>query len=165
MIKRNLPVDNEIIRIQKTPDVKRSENSDEESDRLNDNRPHHVFVEDFVTLAARRLQHDPFFCPLSAERERRETIRHQIKPEELNRQERRKRRPHNHGRDEDDEDLAYVAGKEEAYNLANVRIDDAPFLNGVDDRAEIVIGQDHVGGALGDIRPRNAHSDTDVGTL
>lgn len=39
------------------------------------------------------------------------------------------------------------------------------FLNGVDDRGEIVVSQNNVGSVFGNIRAGLTHGDTDVGTL
>ena len=44
-------------------------------------------------------------------------------------------------------------------------IDDAALLDGFHDGAEVVVGKDHVGGALGHLGSLEAHSNADIRTL
>ena len=61
--------------------------------------------------------------------------------------------------------MADVAGKKEEDRLLDVGVDAAAFLNGLFDRSEIVVGQDHVSRAFGDVGAGDAHGNADVGRL
>ena len=68
-------------------------------------------------------------------------------------------------RPEHDQDLADVAGQQEVHELADVRVDDPPLLDGGDDAREIVVGEHHVGRLLRHVRAGDAHRNADVGPL
>ena len=53
----------------------------------------------------------------------------------------------------------------EADVLAQVVVEPAPELDGLDDRREVVVGQDHRRGLLRDLGAGDAHGDADVGPL
>jgi hypothetical protein len=76
-----------------------------------------------------------------------------------------RRGPADQDRDEDDEDFREVAGEQVVDELADVRVDHPPLLDGADDGGEVVVGDHHVGGLLGDLRPLDPHRDADVGRL
>ena len=61
-------------------------------------------------------------------------------------------------------DLSYVGRDEVADELFHVVVDGASFLDGGDDRREVVVGEHHLRGGLGDRRAR-AHRDADLGLL
>jgi len=61
-------------------------------------------------------------------------------------------------------DLAYIGWDEIANELFHVVVDGASLLDGRDDRWEVVVGEDHLRGGLGDSRAR-AHRDADLGFL
>ena len=66
------------------------------------------------------------------------------------------------GDDEDGQDLGEVGGEEEEDGLFDVGKDVPPLAHGGDDGGKIVVGDDHVGGVFGDVRPRDAHGDADI---
>src|SRR5205809_4172821 len=77
---------------------------------------------------ARRPVHDVRRVRVHAERESGQTVRHEVDPEELHRREER-REPgvsDGEGRDEHDQDLARVRGKEKGDELPDVLIDPRP---------------------------------------
>jgi hypothetical protein len=47
-------------------------------------------------------------------------------------------------------------------NFADVVIDAPPFFDGVDNRGDVVVGQDHDGGLSSNFGARPPHGDTDV---
>ena len=61
--------------------------------------------------------------------------------------------------------LAGVGGQQVEQILADVVVDAAAFLDRLDDAGEVVVGQHHVGGLLGDVGAGDAHGDADVGGL
>ena len=50
-------------------------------------------------------------------------------------------------------------------NSADVVVNRAPLMDGVDDGREIVVGQHHLRGLLGGLRALTAHGDADIGLL
>jgi hypothetical protein len=62
-------------------------------------------------------------------------------------------------------DLAEVGGDEEHHDSAQVAEDHPALLDRSHDGREVVIGQHHVRGFLGDLGPGDAHRDPDVGLL
>ena len=56
-------------------------------------------------------------------------------------------------------------GHDEGHELLDTRVDGAALLNRLDDGAEVVIGEDHIGGTLGDLGTFETHGDTDVGAV
>jgi hypothetical protein len=53
----------------------------------------------------------------------------------------------------------------EADVLDEVVVEPAPELDRLDDRREVVVGEDHRRGLLGDLGAGDAHRDADVGLL
>lgn len=51
------------------------------------------------------------------------------------------------------------------HEFLNIIKNAAAFFNTVDDRSEVVIGQNQLGGILRNIRSILAHRNTDIGTL
>ena len=62
----------------------------------------------------------------------------------------------------DDGDLGQVPGDEIVDHVADVPDELASLLDGMDDRAEVVVGDHHVGGFPCDVAARPAHRDTDI---
>ena len=98
-----------------------------------------------------------------AERERGQRVRHEVYPENMDRLQRRA--VPEHDTDENREDLAGVARKQEQDRLLDVVVNDATFFYRADYRLEVVVGKDHVGGALRDVGAGDAHRHADVGAL
>ena len=63
------------------------------------------------------------------------------------------------------EHLRKVHGHDEGHELLDTRVDGAALLDRLDDGAEVVIGEDHIGGTLGDLGTFETHGDTDVGAV
>ena len=119
--------------------------------------------------------HDVRLLGIDAERERRRTVGDQVDPQEL-RREQRQEQPDIIGRDEAEqacehharehrEQFAGIRRQQIDQVFADVVVDAAAFLDGLDDAGEIVVGQHHVGGLLGDIGAGDAHGDADIGGL
>ncbi len=68
-------------------------------------------------------------------------------------------------RDHDHQALRHVGRQEEQDRLFDVVVHRAPFLDGGADRREVVVGQHHFGGLLGDLGALDAHRHADVGFL
>mmetsp|Transcript_41234 Transcript_41234/g.117651 ORF Transcript_41234/g.117651 Transcript_41234/m.117651 type:complete len:512 (-) Transcript_41234:236-1771(-) len=64
--------------------------------------------------------------------------------------------------DEDLQDLGDVHRHDEGDELLDARVDCPAFLDRGDDGAEVVVRQDHLGGALGDLGALDAHGHSDV---
>jgi hypothetical protein len=100
---------------------------------------------------------------VGGEAERGQTVGDEIDPEQVNRQQR-------HGQTDEhadghEQEFPGVAGQQVLEGLADVVVNAAAFLDGGDDGGEVVIGDDHVRGLLGDFRARFSHGDADVGAL
>ena len=67
--------------------------------------------------------------------------------------------------DEDDHALAHVRRQGPDDELGEVVEDAASLLDGGLDGREVVVGQHHVAGVLGDLGAAEAHRDADVGLL
>ena len=63
---------------------------------------------------------------------------------------------------EDEENLANFV-EMELKNLENIVVNLTSFFNSVDDCCKVIIGKNHVRGALCNVRTCNTHSDTDIG--
>jgi hypothetical protein len=110
----------------------------------------------------RRPLHHVSLGRLDPQRQGRQPVRHQIHPEDLERQQRKghpEERSEQHHRD-----LRDVAGKQVLDEPADVVVDDSPFAHGGDDRREVVVEEDHVRCLLRDVGP-DPHGDADVGLL
>ena len=66
-------------------------------------------------------------------------------------------------RPEDGADGAHVRGQLEPHELDDVVVDGAAPLDGADDGGEVVVGEHHVAGFLGDLGAGDAHGHADVG--
>ena len=70
-----------------------------------------------------------------------------------------------HDAEEHRHDLARVRRQQVADELPDVREDRPPLLDRGHDRREVVVGEDHVRGFLGDVGAGDAHRDADIGRL
>ena len=98
-----------------------------------------------------------------AQRDGRQAVGRKVDEQKLHRKQRRLA-PEQH-RGEYGDDLADVRAQQEADHLADVGVDAAPLADRVDDGGEVVVGQRHIGGALGDVGAGDAHRAADVGGL
>ena len=87
-------------------------------------------------------------------------MREQVDPQDLGR-EKRQGEP-DEGPDEHDGDLSATAGQAVEQEPPDVGVDPPSFLGGFHDRAELVVGQDQVGGLPGDLGAALAHGHADV---
>ena len=108
------------------------------------------------------LQHVPV-QGLDAQRDRGDAVGDEVHPENHDR--RQGQVQPDQQRADQREDLAQVGRQEEEDHPAQVAVDHPPFLDRVDDRGEVVVGQHHVGGLLGHLRAGPAHRHADVGAL
>ncbi|MNX66381.1 hypothetical protein D3C86_974710 [compost metagenome] len=86
-----------------------------------------------------------------------------VHPQDLQRRQRRQRAAQD--RRDDEQRLRQVGGQDEEYGLFQVVVDAPALAHGIGDRGEVVVGQHHVGGFLGDLRALDAHGHADVGLL
>ena len=112
----------------------------------------------------RLLLHDPRLHRLHPQSQGGQGIGHQVEPQQLHRHQRHLVEPEEGGQ-EDGEDLADVAGEQVVDGLADVGVDPPALLHRRDHSGKIVVGEDHVGGPLGHVGARDAHSAADVGRL
>jgi hypothetical protein len=84
----------------------------------------------------------------------------QVDPQDLGRQQ-RQGKP-NERPDQHDGDLGQPARQAVQQEPPDVPVDASPFLSGLDDRAEFVVGQDQVGRLAGNLRSPLAHRHPDV---
>ena len=125
--------------------------------------------EDAVLGVSRLLVHDAFFLVVHAQGDGRKGIGDEVDPEDV---EGGKRKDDavlgeggQDGEEEHDQDFGEVGGKEIEDGLLDVGEDASSFFDGLLDGGEVVVGQDHVRGALGDVGAGDAHGDADVGSL
>ncbi|OQA12383.1 MAG: hypothetical protein BWY63_03760 [Chloroflexi bacterium ADurb.Bin360] len=67
-----------------------------------------------------------------------------------------------HHKQDEGNRLGCVAGEDIAQEFLDVEVDAPPLLHRTDDRGEVVIRQNHVGGFFRHICTAEAHSDTDI---
>ena len=112
---------------------------------------------------------------IDAERQRGRAVGHEVDPQDLRRQQRQHDTPspaacqadqagQQHA-EEHGHDLADVRRQQVAQELPDVGEDRPAFLDGGDDRGEVVVGEHHVGRLLRDVGAGDAHRDADVGGL
>src|SRR5213592_4578803 len=144
-----------------------AERADRQDRRDDEDQEKDVPREHALPRIARRPVHDVRRVRVHAERESRQSVRHEVDPEKLHRREERKEPgvSDGEGRDEHDEDLARVRGKEEGDELPDVLVDPPAFLHRRDDGREVVVGEDHVCALLGHVGPRDPHRDAQIGSL
>jgi hypothetical protein len=121
--------------------------------------------------SSRLLVHDVGVFGVDAERERRRPVGHEVDPEELG-GEQRQEQPGLHGHEaeqtrkhhasEHRQQLAGIRRQEIDQVLADVVVNPATFLDGLDDTCEIIIRQHHVGRLLRDVGAGDAHGDADI---
>ncbi|KAI6760189.1 hypothetical protein HG531_013390 [Fusarium graminearum] len=92
----------------------------------------------------------------------RKTIGDKVYPKKLNRNQ--GFRHAKSSREEDGNNLANVGGDEITDELLSVVVDGASLLNSDLDSGKVAVGEDHVGGQLGDIGSRT-HGNTDISLL
>eukprot|EP00053_Salpingoeca_punica_P015069 m.137833 g.137833 ORF g.137833 m.137833 type:complete len:1067 (-) comp16613_c0_seq1:133-3333(-) len=119
-------------------------------------------ADELVVGAARRALHDVEVRRVEAEGCGRQAVCDQVDPQQLHGDEgvgQAQRRS-----EEDADNLADVGGDQVADKLLGVVVDGAALLDSSDNGGEVVVGEDHGGGALGD-RGAGAHGHADVGLL
>jgi len=99
------------VAIKGQSDVESRKHSGKDRDALGRDCENHVLVEDRFILAARRLLHDIGFTLFLAQGQSWEAVRDQVEPEQLDWQERDIERTQDQGAQEDDQDLAHIAGQ------------------------------------------------------
>ena len=122
-------------------------------------------VEQRLVGIARRLVHDARLGGLGAESEGGQHVGAEVDREDLHRGQGQGHRAAGEQVDGGGHCLGDVRVQDVEHELADVGVDRAALLDRVDDRGEVVIGQDHVRGLLGHVRARDAHGDADVGLL
>ena len=110
---------------------------------------------------ARLASHDVAFRRFHAQGERRQAVRDQVDPQDLDRGQRGG--PADQGREEHEQHFARVAGEQVADELLDIVENPAALFDGADDRGEVVVGQHHIRCFLGDVGARDAHGNADVG--
>ena len=100
-----------------------------------------------------------------AEADRLEQHRREVDPQGLQGEERDATGDVEDRRAEERDDEAEQAAHLEPDVLDEVVVQPAPQLDRLDDGREVVVGQHHHGGVLGDLGAGDAHRDTDVGAL
>mmetsp|Transcript_7970 Transcript_7970/g.18802 ORF Transcript_7970/g.18802 Transcript_7970/m.18802 type:complete len:302 (-) Transcript_7970:2168-3073(-) len=122
----------------------------------------HPAVDELLGARARRARHNARLCRVEGQSRRRETIRHEVDPEEGHRRQ-------NLGKAEDDREedahnLADVGRDQVADEGLGVGVDSSPLLNRAHNRREVVVGQYHLRRTLRHRRP-GSHCDADVRCL
>ena len=112
---------------------------------------------------ARRPRQDVVVLGLDAQRNRERRGHHEVRPQHHDRRD--GQRPADHQAAGDRGDLSQRDHDQEHDDALKVAVDDAALFDRTHDRGEVVVGEHHVGGFLGDLRAGDAHGDTDVGAL
>ena len=105
--------------------------------------------------------HRPRFHRLGAERGPGQGVGHEVDPQDLRRQQRKRYAEERAG--EHHEDLGRAAGQAVEQESPDVVVDPATLLDGSDKGGELVVPQHQVGGLTGDLAAPLAHGDADVG--
>src|SRR3954470_7848615 len=124
-----------------------------------------VALEDRLLGLARAALHDAFAGFAVAQADRLEDLRREVDPQRLCRQERDAGHDVEHARPEEGQDHPGQRAHLEPDVLDEVVVQAAAELDGPDDRGEVVVGDDHRRGFLGDLRAGDPHRDADVGAL
>ena len=77
----------------------------------------------------------------------------------------KRQRPCSQGGDQHRDDAGQVSAEQIDDGIADIGIDVSSGRDRLDDRREIIIGQDHRSGILADFRSGDAHCDADIGLL
>mmetsp|Transcript_144290 Transcript_144290/g.366282 ORF Transcript_144290/g.366282 Transcript_144290/m.366282 type:complete len:303 (+) Transcript_144290:220-1128(+) len=134
-----------------------------EDGAVHDHAQPHPAQDDGLFLRPRALFKDSLLPRLHAQGDGRRQVCHQNEEQDLQ----RSSHDRNAGDDaeEDLHDLGNVHGHDEGHEFLDPSVDGASLLYSRDDRAEIVICQDHVRCALGHLCSLDAHCHTDVGLV
>ena len=109
------------------------------------------------------MSHDVPLGRLERQRQGGQTVGHEVDPEQVNGLQ--WGGPAQQGREEHQQHFARVAGEQEVDELADVGEDAATLFDRRHNRREVVVGEHHVGGRLGDVGPGDAHRHANVGGL
>ena len=121
-------------------------------------------VEQVLGPRARRARHRPRLGTLRPQSHRGDLIGAEVDRDHLHDDQRQRHRAAGDAPHQERDELADVGGEVVADEAAHVVVDGAALLYGRDDRREVVVEQDEVGGLLGDVGAA-AHRDADVGVL
>lgn len=110
-----------------------------------------------------RLFHDVFIGGVESKGSGGWAVSHQVNPEELHRVE--AFRDAEHGGEEDREDLTDVTGDEVSNEGLHVTVDGAAFFNSLYNSSKVVVVENHVRSALGNLSSGNSHCNTDTRLL
>ena len=116
--------------------------------------------EDTFAAGQRRAPHRVPFLGIKGQGQRRQDIRRQVDPEDLQRQQHCGESQEES--ENDYEDFAQVAGKEVYHGFPDIFKNSPPFGNSLHDREEAVILQDDIGGFLAHLRALDPHCDPDI---
>mmetsp|Transcript_43354 Transcript_43354/g.94395 ORF Transcript_43354/g.94395 Transcript_43354/m.94395 type:complete len:1132 (-) Transcript_43354:88-3483(-) len=106
---------------------------------------------------------DGLVTRLHTQGDRRRQVRDEDEEKDLQR-----RSHHGQAHADAEEDLHHlgdVDGHDEGHKLLDAGVDDAALLHGGDDRTEVVVHEDHVRSALGDLSTLDSHGHADVGLI
>ena len=126
---------------------------------------HQAAGDDLLLLGPRRDLHEALARLAVAEADGLEHVDGEVEPHGLERQERDAAHDVEERRAEERGDVPEQARHLEADEAQQVVVDGAPQADRLHDRAEVVVGEDHHRGLLGDLRAGDAHGDADVGLL
>ena len=132
-------------------------------DPAHEHQENHGTAEDPHARVARRPLHQVAFGRIHSQSQRRQAVCGEVDVEDLDRAQRHRHAQHR--RAGHDQHLADIRRQQIHQVLLDVAEDPAPFFNSSHDRREVVVGQRHGSGFLGDIRARDAHGNADVGLL
>ncbi len=121
-----------------------------------------VPIDHALVAAARRARHDARLRGVATEGERRQRLRPEVDGEDLHGGERQRERAARRGEGEERQHLGRGVGEDVEDELADVRVDPAPLLDGSHDAREVVVGEDHRGALAGHVGAGAAHRDADV---
>ena len=111
----------------------------------------------------RLLVHDVLWFLIGPKRDRGKRVGDEVHPKEVDRD---KGRGEAKARgDEHRNDFADIGGKQEEDGFLNVGVDTPALLDGFFDGGEVIVGEDHVGRAFGDVGAGDAHGDADIGSF
>mmetsp|Transcript_30624 Transcript_30624/g.81971 ORF Transcript_30624/g.81971 Transcript_30624/m.81971 type:complete len:219 (-) Transcript_30624:2065-2721(-) len=120
----------------------------------------HPHQDDVLVARPRPFLQDAWLSGLHAQRDGGGQVRHKDEEQDLH-----GLAHHGEAHDDAEEDLHHlrdVHRHDEGHELLDARVDDAPFLDRAHDGDEVVVRQDHVGGALGDLRALDPHRHADL---
>ena len=134
--------------------------SEKSNDRtLNNAVEANTICKDTIFWIARLTLHNAWFSLLGSHSKRWQGVRNQVDPQKVSRLKDSKA---NQRCNKDGDDLSQVGTQEELNALTNVVVDAPSLFAGANDGGKVIVSQNHVCNALGNVGTSNTHTNADI---